>query len=474
MNKTIVHGIRGARRLLGGLALVLGLGTGAWAQEERAPCAAEGLPAAYLAHPELAPPATVSFQRNGASLFNPERGFVDSIDILNTSDYSGYRSQGVSLLWSYVRLDAYRGVPLPASFLSSLDAALARVRAGGVKVFLRFTYNFSGTDPDAPKSVILNHISQLAPILDRYADVIAFMQAGFIGAWGEWHNSTNGLDNTTDHRDILFALLAALPKTMMVELRYPIDKSEIFGSTAPLTPATAFTQTNQARVGFHNDCFLADSSDGGTYPSGGQDWKAYLAQDGRFGPVGGETCALDSPRSDCPTAASELRSLHFSWLNRDYNGTVLSAWQSQGCYNDIALHLGYRFVLGSATYSQVVRAGQPISLQLNLVNEGYASMYNSRPVVLVLDNASTRVEMPLPVAAADPRRWESGPIQVNASVTIPAGTPPGCYRLSLWLPDPAPGLARNPLYAVQFANLGTWDATQGCNVLAPRFPVLAP
>ena len=374
-----------------------------------------------------------------------------------------------------MRLDAYRSAPLPPGFLSSLDAALARVRAGGVKVFLRFTYNFSGSDPDAPKSVILNHISQLAPVLGRYADVIAFMQAGFIGAWGEWHDSTNGLDNTPDHRDILFALLAALPKTMMVELRYPIDKSEIFNATSPLTPATAFTQTNQARVGFHNDCFLADSSDGGTYPSGGQDWKAYLAQDGRFGPVGGETCALDSPRSDCPTAVGELRSLHFSWLNRDYNGTVLSSWKNQGCYDDIALYLGYRFVLTSATFSQVVRAGQSISLQLNLVNEGYASMYNSRPVVLVLDNATSRVEMPLPAAAADPRRWEStGPIQVNATVTIPAGTAPGCYRLSLWLPDPAPGLRGNPLYAVQFANVGTWDAGTGFNVLAPRFPVLAP
>ena len=462
--------------MLRGLALIAAMGASAWAQEDPArPCGVAELPPVYYARPELAPPATVTFQRSTADLFNPERGFVDSIDILNTSDYSGYRSQNVSLLWSYVRLDAYRGTPLPAGFLSNLDAALARVRAGGVKVFLRFTYNFSGSDPDAPMSVILNHISQLAPVLNKYSDVIAFMQAGFIGAWGEWHNSTNGLDNTASHQTILSALLDALPKTMMVELRYPIDKSEIFNSTAPLTPATAFTQTDQARVGYHNDCFLADSSDGGTYPSGGTDWKAYLAQDGRFGPVGGETCALDSPRSDCPTALSELRSLHFSWLNRDYNGDVISSWKSQGCYSQIQLNLGYRFVLSSATYSQIVRAGQPLSLQLNLANEGFASMYNNRPVVLVLDNASNRIELPLPVSVVDPRRWESnGAIQINASVTIPAGTPPGCYRMSLWLPDPAPGLRLDPLYAVQFANVGIWDAGKGFNVLAPRFPVLAP
>jgi len=468
---------RAAWAVARGVLLLAGLGAAAaaWSQDDLGrPCGTAGFPSVYLAHPELAPPATVGFQPSTANLCNPERGFVDSIDFLNTSDYSGYRSQGVSLLWSYVRLDAYRSIPLDATFLANLDAALGRVRAGGVKVFLRFTYNFSGSAPDAPKSVILNHIAQLGPILSRNADVIAFMQAGFIGAWGEWHDSTNGLDNTTDHRDILFALLDVLPKTTMVELRYPIDKGEIFNTTAPLTPATAFTQTNQARCGFHNDCFLADSSDGGTYPSGGTDWKAFLAQDGRFGPVGGETCALDSPRSDCPTATSELSSLHFSWLNRDYNGDVLSSWQNQGCYGAIHLALGYRFVLNSATFTQVVRAGQPISLQLNLTNAGYAAMYNNRPVLLVLDNASSRIELPLPVSVADPRRWEAGPTQVNATVTLPAGTAPGCYRLSLWLPDPAPGLGKNPLYAVQFANTGTWDPATGLNVLAARFPVLAP
>lgn len=456
-----------------GLALVAGLALPGQAGEPVPPCASH-LPNAYLLDPTLAPPVTTLYPRDPNFFINPERGFVDSIDFLNTSDYSGYRSAGVSLLWSYVRLDAYRNAPLDATFLSNLDAALGRVRAGGVKVFLRFTYNFSGTDPDAPESVILNHISQLAPILTKNVDVLAFLQAGFIGAWGEWHNSTNGLDNTAAHQAVLFALLHSLPKSLMLQLRYPVDKAAIFNSSAPLTAANAFTQSDQARVGFHNDCFLADSSDGGTYPSGSTDWKAYLAQDGRFGPVGGETCALDSPRSDCPTATSELRMLHFSWLNKDYNQDVLNTWKSQGCYDPINLGLGYRFVLTSASYSQVVRAGQTIQVTLNLNNEGFASMYNARPVVLVLDNASSRFELPLPVAAADPRRWESGTTQVNASLVLPASVPAGCYRLSLWLPDPAPGLAKNPQYAVRLANLGTWDGNTGLNVLAARFPVLAP
>ena len=38
---------------------------------------------------------------------------------------------------------------------------------------------------DAPKNIVLNHIAQLKPLLQDNADVIACMQMGFIGTWGE-------------------------------------------------------------------------------------------------------------------------------------------------------------------------------------------------------------------------------------------------------------------------------------------------
>jgi hypothetical protein len=41
----------------------------------------------------------------------------------------------------------------------------------------------------------------------------------------------------------------------------------------------------------------------------------------------------------------------------------------------------------------------------------------------------------------------------------------GEYNLALWLPDEAETLRENPLYAVQFANEGTWEETTGYNLL---------
>lgn len=55
----------------------------------------------------------------------------------------------------------------------------------------------------------------------------------------------------------------------------------------PLAEASAFDGSDAARVGHHNDCFLASDDDWGTYEDPIDDWKAFIAQEGRFTPVGG-------------------------------------------------------------------------------------------------------------------------------------------------------------------------------------------
>src|SRR5690606_12264941 len=131
-----------------------------------------------------------------------------------------------SLYFSYVRLDAYRDVEIPSDFLEEIEAGFAKVRAEGAKHVLRFAYNFGpypDSEPDASLEWVLAHIEQLTPLIQENVDVIATLQAGFIGAWGEWHTSTNGLDNITDKTEVLDALLAALPESRTVQLRYPPD-----------------------------------------------------------------------------------------------------------------------------------------------------------------------------------------------------------------------------------------------------------
>ena len=416
--------------------------------------------------PPGSPPSTVqhSYTPSSADIVNPERGFRAFVNLLGQSNFAPYRdAEGYALVHANIHLDNYRASSLPASLLAEIDAAFGRVRQAGIKVVLRFTYNsgpYPDSEPDASKEWVLRHISQLTPTLQKNADVIAWLEAGFIGAWGEWHTSTNGLDNPTDKRDILNALLAALPRERMVQVRTVADIQTLYPN--PLTAQQAFNGSAQARVGHHNDCFLASDTDMGTYrrSSLAAD-KAYISQIGRFTPVGGETCEPNPPRSSCATALQELAMLHFGDLNEDYHPDVINAWKAGGCYAEIRQRLGYRFALQSAAFEPRLSPGSTLHLSVALENKGFAAPVNPRPLLAVLDGPANYAF----ALAVDPRRWEPGPASFSAQLRLPADIPAGTYRLSLWLPDAAASLRLDPRYAIRFANEGTWEERTGRNLL---------
>src|SRR5690606_17462643 len=132
---------------------------------------------------------------------------------------------------------------------------------------------------DAPVHIVLQHVQQLKPLLHKNADVIAVLQEGFIGIWGENYftdyfgdASDNGagviLDSNWQHRNrLLQALLDALPATRTVQVRTPqIKQRFVYGprasiNAAPLTEKEFLHGGYASRVGFHNDCFLASPDD---------------------------------------------------------------------------------------------------------------------------------------------------------------------------------------------------------------------
>lgn len=399
---------------------------------------------------------------------NPERGLHAESDLL-TSNFNYVRTEGMTLTRVYVRLDDYRNAALDQAFLDSLDSGFARARQAGVKIILRFAYNFSSSEPDAPSFRILQHIGQLTPLMRDNADVIAVLQAGFIGAWGEWHSSTNLLDGPEDRAAVLGALLTAMPESRTVQVRAPLVKQQLFGG--PLSEDEAFGSDPSARIGHHNDCFLANDDDAGTYSPGSiERWKDWLAEDSRYVMVGGETCLHDPPRSDCPTALEELGRFNWTYLNGRYAPRVLQSWQEQGCFEEIQRHLGYRLALHEVAHTADVAPGETMELDISLRNSGYAPLVNPRPVYVVLENDRTRRDIRLD--DVDPRWWAPGQDSViSTRVPVPADLPPGDYRLALWLPDNAPTLRDRAEYAVRLANVNVWDADAGYNVLVDELQI---
>lgn len=433
------------------------------------------------ARAELPPLGTIVYQTTNAEINNPERGFFHFRDLTSTFGYNTVRTQGHSLIYGRILANDYRNSPFSQSFLDQIQAGFDAARANGIKVKPRVAYNDDG-GADAPKSVILNHIQQLKPLWEANKDVIYHMDAGFIGGWGEWHSSTNGLDNNADRTEILNAILAALPADRMVGIRTPHFKREIFNgsptdATNSITAANAFDGSNLSRVGHLNDCFLASSSDFGTYiyQSSGwsrQDELEYIGSESLYAPHGGETCH-ESSLSTGANAILEMETLHTDYLNIDYHPDVIQSWVDDGSFDEISRRLGYRYELKSAKLPDAVRPSSLLEIEFNIDNVGFGELFNPRNVEITLKNNATG-EIHAAELEEDPRFWSGGSSnQVHTHLGIPADLPEGSYSVGIRMADIEDTLSDDVRYSIQFANAGIWDATDGINILKSDLEISA-
>jgi len=445
--------------------------------------------------------ATNTYTSSSEDFANPERGFYIQADSYASApspvpaSLANYRINGksspgntytakISLLLRLFYLDSFVNAPISSNFLNAIQTDFDSIRAQGCKAIVRFAYNQDQTSPfDEPsKARILAHIEQLKPLLKKNSDVIAVLQQGFIGAWGEGYYTdifyTAGqatAQNWIDRADVLNALLAALPVERMIQVRTPQMKQKfVYGptastSSAPLASTEAFSGKGPARVGFHNDCYLADATDMGTfsdYDIGGggtssQDitnLRNYLALETRYAPMGGETCAVNPPKDDCASAGggadTDMALSHFSFLHQSYNVNVNNDWVVQGCIENIKRQLGYRLQLVSGRFRTEAQPGQAIPLSLEFQNLGFTAPYNPRGLELVLRHTVTGQKFFAALSRdTDARRWLPGTNYVlNAQLSLPVDLPFGGYDLLLNLPDPAPSLYAMIPYSVRLAN----------------------
>jgi hypothetical protein len=417
---------------------------------------------------------TVNYTVDSDIFPNPERGFYrytesrsgSSATPLDVNTLKSYRNESVSLIYRVYYLKDFKDKALSQAALEQTGADMAILRAAGLKCVLRFAYSSNENEADAPLNMVLQHLEQLQPVLETNADVIAVLQAGFIGAWGEWYYSSNNLKTPGIRATILNKILDVLPDRRMIQVRTPAYKTDYVQRNTPVAYNEAFSGTKAARIGHHNDCFMASNTDYGTYTSKIEEEKNYIGSEGVYLPVGGETCPPDGvDPADCVKAEGEMRHLHWSFLNQDYYHGVNDRWKTLGCMNNIIRELGYRFTLQTGAYSDEVAPGGEIKIELAINNTGYSSPYNPRKMEFVLKNTETG-EIYIAAVNEDPRFWKPMiPVELKFGIGLPHDIPAGMYDLYLNLPDPEPLLYSRPEYAIRLANKDVWDAATGYNYL---------
>lgn len=457
---------------------------------------------AYMATQTVAKPVQNTIARtytadHTTNFSNPERGFYQQIEQVVTADgtsnlsdhyFTDGKAAGRSLLLRLYYLNNFRNVALPQAVLDEITADMAKFRANGFKCILRFAYTNEAYDDksknqDASPAIWQQHLSQLKPVLQANADVIYVVQAGFLGVWGEWYYSGQGIGSAIPQatkKNLIDWLLDAVPASRCVQLRTPLFKTDYVSDAVALTAATAWKQDARSRLGHHNDAFCNGADNMGTYTDVATD-KAYLAQECLYVPNGGETNIETGNASNYTNygtgakAADEMKRLHYSYLNYEYSEYATNQWKKEtdgsgsSYYDIMARQMGYRFVLTDGTYPTQATAGKTMNISLNIHNTGYAPLYNERHAYIVLKSADNTYSVPL---QSDPRSWQpDATTTIAETLTLPADMAAGTYSLYLHLPDADSRIAANPAYAVRLANADIWDSSTGYNNLNAQITI---
>lgn len=429
---------------------------------------------------------------------NPERGFTDELGgetklsdsknhvvkpeeewffDLDDEENEDRKTQRLVVLMYY--LYNYKTKDLSNKLLQGFDEDMQILRNHGFKCVLRFAYDWNSKN-DAELKWVKRHIEQLKPYWKKNADVIYVMETGFVGQWGEWYYSSHFGNETQElndnRRQVLQAMIDAVPEDRFLLVRYPLIKLSYLGDENPLTAEEAFTNTPRAKIGHHNDAFLNAWGNDGTYGRNGDGpdddpvLRQYIASETLYVPNGGETNVEDNedtpglPDKVYNKAEEEMSMYHWSFCGAVYSEDVTGKWRSTGIFDELNRKMGYRYELVSADLPATAQQGAQTAIQLIIKNVGYAPLYNERPVYIVLKNAGGTYPIRL---ATDPRRWLPNGEQttVSETVTVAQDIPAGTYNLYLHMPDAYESIAADPRYAVRFANIGTWDETTGMNSL---------
>lgn len=425
--------------------------------------------------PTPTPTITQTFSATTTDFPNQDRGFygwsgADFVTAYDAGSVKATSDAGMRLLLALVQLDNFRSADLTADWLRALEVSFAKVRAAGMKVTLAVSYDFTAGGNDASAAQIKRHLEQLRPVLAANADVIPYMRAGFIGAWGEWHSSQSGNScgynspanitcaaadaNRLIVRDALFA---NVPSTTQIGFRYPADLQKWYPSPK-----------QQSRAGMHNDCFLAGPTDTGTYePPGSRAYAQALSENTGFG---GETCddAGKPARDTCADILSEGALYHVAWLNINYGPAFIAAWRAGGCFNEVSRSIGYRLQLDAVSHAASVVRGNTLAVAVDLRNVGWARIFSGRPVVVTLRHVASGNT--ITGTAGNLRELSSQATtstRVSVNVVVPSSAPTGDYEVALSAPDVFAALANDARFAVRFANADnpsqrqTWDSNNG-------------
>lgn len=372
---------------------------------------------------------------------------------------------------------------LDEAFFSAWRTSLENCRKNGCMVALRFRYDANGRDNPEPASFdkVLDHIRQIkdSGLLEDYKDIIAYVESGFVGKWGEQHG---GKYTSVDYKaQVLDAMLDCVPSPIPVTVRTP----DIFAKWVGIERkelADYQSSGEELRVGLYNDGYMGSDSDLGTFANRPIETE-WLSKQTLTSYYGGEFSGnLDwAKKYDTylpENAVPEMYKTHLSYINgnifqlyKDYtfgekydvDGVDNSAYYGQNVFQFIRDHLGYRFVLRKSELSETVKQGGTLSLDFSVENTGFANAIPEQKVEIILEQNGNFIRTPV---AVNSNKWYSCTTSDELlELNLPDSLPTGDWNAYLKISMGENTIDQLNLRSVQFANEDIWNASLGANYM---------
>lgn len=462
--------------------------------------------------------ALSTVQVNAATLVNQQLDYTDSLESFNNPERGFYEPQYLRLKKSggsavnpsanlvHLRLDisefsdnatvgSASGVSEPISdeALKNLSDTLENIRKRGHTVIVRacYDYQYNGHSNYEPEqAVILEHLQQLGAVYTEYADVIAYVELGMYGPWGEMH--TSKCCTRANVTQAMNTLLEATPDTIKIGVRRPDYVADWLGiamadfDVNSDTFKAAVEQKGNAvyRVGMYNDGYLGSSTDLGTYGTisreKGVEW---LNEFARYTLYGGECVAnsgggIIGAYNTIDYISKEGFETHTAYLNISWNNNVINKWKTDEVYTGedeyngqtafkyINDHLGYRLVMRGSALPAAVKSGNSLALNLKLENVGFGNIVNSKKVTVVLKNTDGDIVELTPDEDIDSCKFLSKQISdVNTTVALP-DMKKGEWSVYLRISKYGDLTTDNNYQCIRFGNNADyWDKNIGANYI---------
>ncbi len=372
---------------------------------------------------------------------------------------------------------------LDETFFRNFRQTLDHCRRNGSTIAIRFRYDANGyTNPEpATYEKMVEHIEQIRAdgFLEDYKDIIAYVETGFVGSWGEhWGGKYCSMPDKAKLVDIL---LDVVPKEIPITVRTPLTFATWAGiEESELGEYISEPGSDASRIGLYNDGYMGSDSDLGTYHDRERDttWLGRQAVTTYFGgEFSGNLEFTKQYETYLPeNAIPEMYKTHLSYINsniyqlyKDYifgeqydvEDVDNSAYYGETVFKFMRDHLGYRFVIRDSDLSAQVEQGEILTLRADIENTGFANPIMAQKAELILEKDGNYIRTDVDI---DTRKWYSRTTATpEFQMKIPGGLETGEWNVYLKLSIGNNTIDQMHMRSVHFANDGVWNPALGAN-----------